>query len=190
MHARVLITLLGTLAVLGVVAGCGGKRASPAATTVPTTTAVSHAAPDLEARLPAAFDGHRLEKGSATGAVVLSGGDAFSRELKRILAREGKLPAALRFANAQDPTGRLELEVGAFEVHGMNAQALRDAIVQSSRPNAPGLAVTRLVLAGKPVTKLVYPGGSTLYLYPHDPVVYYVGTPRQALAERILARLP
>ena len=190
MHLRVLIILLGTLALLGVLAGCGGKRASTAATTASATTAVSHAAPDLEARLPAAFDGHRLEKGSATGAVVLSGGDAFSRELKRILARKGKQPAALHFANAQDPTGTLELEVDAFEVQGMNAPALRDAIVKSSRPNAPGLAVSRLDLAGKPVTKVVYPGGATLYLYPRGPVVYYVGTQREALAERIIARLP
>ena len=40
------------------------------------------------------------------------------------------------------------------------------------------------------MTKLVYPGGSTLYLYAHDDVVYYVGTQDEALAGTILAMFP
>ena len=49
--------------------------------------------------------------------------------------------------------------------------------------------MSRVVLGGTPVTKVVYPGGSTLYLYAHDGVVYYVGTQDEALAARILRRL-
>jgi hypothetical protein len=177
-----------------VLAACGGTKATTPTTTTPpkTTTArapVSHAAPGLEALLPGTIDGHRLAKGSVTGAVVLSGNNAFSHVLKGILARAGKSPADLTFANAQDPTGTLRVEIGAFRVHGLGARALRDAIVRSTRPNAPGLAVSRVAVGGRRVTKVVYPGGSTLYLYPDGDVVYYVGTQNQALAARILHRL-
>jgi hypothetical protein len=148
---------------------------------------VSHTAPGLEALLPGTIDGRRLEKGSATGAVVLAGNSDFSSALRRILAGSGKQPSDLLFANAQDQTGRLE--VGVFRVRGLAAPALRDAIVRSSRPNAPGLAVSRVVLGGTNVTKVVYPGGSTLYLYANDGVVYYIGAQDEALAARILRRL-
>jgi hypothetical protein len=151
---------------------------------------VSHAAPGLEALLPARVAGHRLQRGSAIGTAVLSGGDAFSRVFKRILAGVGARPGDLRWANARDPTGALELEIGVFQVRGMAASALRDAIVTSTRPNAPGLAVSRVDLGGKRVEKLVYPGGSVLYLYAHAPVVYYVGTQDNAVAGRVLGRLP
>jgi hypothetical protein len=147
---------------------------------------VSHAAPALEALLPATIGGHRLQRGSADGAVVLSGSNAFSQVLKGILARAGKSPAELTFANAQDPTGALQVEVGAFRVRGLDARALRDALVRSTRPNAPGLAVSRAAVGGRRVTRVVYPGGSTLYLYPHGDVVYYVGTQNEKLAARIL----
>jgi hypothetical protein len=179
-----------------VLGACGGKSATTPTTTeavsgrtTTTTPPVSHAAPGLEALLPARVDGRRLQKGSAGGAVVLSGNNAFSHVLKGILARAGKSPADLTFANAQDPTGALQVEVGAFRVRGLGAHTLRDAIVRSTRPNAPGLAVSRVVVGGRRVTKVVYPGGSTLYLYPDGDVVYYVGTQNETLAARILRRL-
>jgi hypothetical protein len=121
--------------------------------------------------------------------VVLSGSNAFSQVLKGILARAGKSPADLTFANAQDPTGALAMEVGAFRVRGLAAPALRDAIVRSTRPNAPGLAVSSALVGGRGVTKVVYASGATLYLYPHRNVVYYVGTQSAVLAARILKRL-
>ena len=189
MSVRLLLPLVVVLAL----AACGGKSATPTTTRTTTSTtprqSVSHSAPALERLLPASVDGHRLQKGSATGAVVLSGSNAFSTALRRILARNGKQPSDLLFANARDPTGALELEVGAFQVRGLAAQALSKAIVLSSRPNAPGLAVSHVILDGTPVTKVVYPGGSTLYLDPRGTVVYYVGTQDEALAGRILRRL-
>ena len=178
-----------------VLAACGGKSATKDTTTEATTTStttqapVSHAAPQLEALLPGTIDGHRLAKGSASGSIVLSGNNAFSHVLKGILARAGKTAADLTFANAQDSTGALALEVGAFRVAGLPAPKLRDAIVRSTRPNAPGLAVSTRVVAGKRVTKVVYASGATLYLYPHRDVVYYVGTQDEKLAARALQRL-
>jgi hypothetical protein len=102
----------------------------------------------------------------------------------------GKAPADMRFANAQDPKGNLELEVGVFEVPGMPAKVLAEAIVASTRPNAPGLVAVPSTLGGKSVTAMAYPGGSVLYLYPQGGRVFYVGTQDKALAAKAIGLLP
>src|SRR5262249_4457761 len=105
------------------------------------------------------------------------------------LAAVGKAPSDLRFANAQDPRGVLELEVGVFEVQGMTAAELTSAIVAASRPNAPGLIADRTTLGGKPVTTVVYPSGTVLYLYEHRDRVFYIGTQNKALALKTIGLL-
>jgi hypothetical protein len=102
----------------------------------------------------------------------------------------GKAPADMRFANAQDPKGNLELEVGVFEVPGMPAKELAEAIVASTRPNAPGLIAEPSMLGGKRVTTLIYPSGTALYLYPHGEHVFYIGTQDKSLAARAIGLLP
>ncbi len=77
-----------------------------------------------------------------------------------------------------------------FQVRGLAATTLLRAIVASSRPNAPGLTSSRATLSGKPVTRVAYPGGSTLYLCAHHGVVYYVGTQSEPLAAKAVASLP
>ena len=145
---------------------------------------MSHVAPELEALLPGTINGTKLQKGSATGAGVF-GGDAFSREMTQRLQAVGKAPADLRFANAQDPKAKLELEVGVFEVPGLAPEPRsRDAIVASTRPNAPGLIAEPSTLGGKQVTTMVYPGGTVLYLYPQGERVFYIGTQNKTLAEQ------
>jgi hypothetical protein len=177
-------------------AGCSGggdsttdTSATGARTTTVPPAQVSHAAPDLEALLPGKLEGTNLRKGSATGAAVF-GGDAFSREMTRRLAAAGKAPSDLRFANAQDPQGRVGLEVGVFEVAGMSAPALRRAIVESSRPGAPGLVAEPATLGGRRVTAVVYPGGTLLYLYEQGGRVFYIGTQNDVLAAKAIAALP
>jgi hypothetical protein len=174
-------------------AGCGGGGEDEPTTTEAATTTlppqVTHVAPELEALLPAEINGTKLQKGSATGAGVF-GGDAFSREMTERLQAVGKAPAEMRFANAQDPKGVLEFEVGVFEVPGMPAKDLADAIVASTRPNAPGLIADPSTLGGKDVTTLIYPGGTVLYLYPKGERVFYIGTQNRALAEKAIGLLP
>jgi hypothetical protein len=174
-------------------AGCGGGGdESPTTTEAATTTVppqVSHVAPDLETLLPGEIDGTKLQKGSATGAGVF-GGDAFSREMTQRLKAAGKAPADMRFANAQDSNGHLELEIGVFEVPGMPAKDLAAAIVASTRPNAPGLIAEPSVLGGKRVTTLIYPGGTALYLYPRGEHVFYIGTQNESLAAKAIGLLP
>jgi hypothetical protein len=190
--ARIAVPAL-VVALAAVAAGCsGGTRSGDATTGATTTTAmpqVSHAAPDLEALLPVRVAGTTLERASTTGAAVF-GGDAFSREMTQFLAATGREPGDLRFANARDPNGRLELEVGVFEVKGMSAATLRRGIVAASRPNAPGLKVSGGALGGKPVTVVVYPAGTVLYLYEQGDRVFYVGTQSEALARRVIDTLP
>jgi hypothetical protein len=183
-----LLALLA-LALALAAAGCGGGS-STTTTEAATTTLpprVTHAAPDLEALLPGRINGVKLDKGSATGAGVF-GGDAFSREMTQRLAAAGKAPADLRFANAQSP--KTEFEIGVFEVPGMSAADLRAAIVASSRPNSPGLIAEPATLGGKPVTTVVYPGGTVLYLYEHGDHVFYIGTQNKALAAKAIGLLP
>jgi hypothetical protein len=139
--------------------------------------------------LPDEVDGLKLRKGSTTGAVVF-GGNAFGAAMTRFLAAHGKGPGDLRFANAQTAPNGPELELGVFQVRGLDGTVLRRAIVSSSRPNAPGLTATAGTLAGKAVTKVVYPGGSVLYLYPSGDRVFYVGTQDASLAGRIVEKFP
>jgi hypothetical protein len=87
-------------------------------------------------------------------------------------------------------SGTLDLETGVFQVSGVKASALQQAIVASSRSDAPGLTSSAATLSGKRETTLVYPGGSILYLYAHGDLVYYVGTQSRALAARLLAMYP
>src|SRR5262249_53825222 len=108
----------------------------------------------------------------------------------KFLAAHGKRPGDLRFANAQTAPNGPEVELGVFQVRGLDSALLRKAIVSSSRPNAPGLTATPGTLAGKAVTKIAYPGGAILYLYPSGDRVFYVGTQDEALAGRIIGKFP
>jgi hypothetical protein len=150
---------------------------------------VSHAAPELEALLPDEVGGSRLSKGSATGAAVF-GDDAFSREVTAFLSAAGKQPGALEFANARGPAGALGLETGVFRVAGVDAAGLLQAIVDGSRPSAPGLEVSTATIAGKPVTVLAFANGSRLHLYARGDSVFYVGGTDDDLARTVLATFP
>jgi hypothetical protein len=189
MRVRLLIAAAEALATLGPLAGCGGEKAGLAVTTASSPPKVSHSAPDLEALLPGKVNGEKLKKGSTTGAVVL-GGNAFVRVMTRFLAAHSKRPKDLRFANAQTSSRKFELEIGVFQLRDVQGSALRQAIVESSHPNARGVETSTARLSGKRVTKLVYPGGSSLYLYAHGDLVFYVGTQNEALAGTILAMFP
>ena len=191
-------SLAATCLVLALLAatGCSGDGAGTTAKPVTTTPTVTppvragHAAPELEALLPDRVSGRKLDKRSATGASVPTGGNPFSRELTTFLASEGKELADLRFANAHARGGKPVVELGVFEVQGVEGDALLRAIVASSRPGAPGLESSTATVSGKRVTRLVYPGGSILYLYARGEDVYYVGTQREDLARTVLAMFP
>ena len=142
--------------------------------------------------LPDAVRGVRLAKASADGAAVFRkfGDAAWSRAMKRFLAREGKSPSELLYAQVWDPSRRLALDAGAFRVAGVGAHPLRRAIVDASRPGAPGLRSSADALSGRSVTRVVYPSGATLYLYEHGDVVFYAGAASEKLAADVVATFP
>ena len=126
----------------------------------------------------------------ALAAVAATAAPADEIPIRDCATRAEPTKGRLRFANAQDPTGRLEFEVGVFEVRGMSAADLASAIVASTRPNAPGLFVDHATLGGKPVTTVVYPGGTVFYLYEQDGRVFYIGTQSKPLAVKAIGLLP
>lgn len=157
--------------------------------TAPTRAARDHLASDLEGRLPATVDGVRLTRVSTTGAAIFAqfGGTAWSRQMTAYLHRAGKTPADLRYAQAFDPSKRIALDAGVFQLTGVPASVLRTAIVNSSRPDSPGLSTSPAKVGGKPVTAETDPGsGSTVYLYAHDGAVFYVDGSNQHLAATFL----
>jgi hypothetical protein len=168
---------------LVLVTGCSAVRGG---TPTDTVRDVTHAAPDLEALLPDSVESVPLLKSSTLGAR----GNAFQRSIAASLRRLGKDPAELRFANGADYSNRISVEVGVFEAPGVAAAALSRAIVRGSQVTQPALRVSRTTVAGKPVTTLLFPGSSRLYLYGKGDRVFYAGStdPRQAAG--ILKRFP
>lgn len=168
------------------------RQPASAGSALPSTPSSSagHAAPDLEARLPSQVGGTALSKASGTGADVFQT-DPWSSGMTAYLAGIGKSASDFRFAQAWDPARGLDLELGVFQVAGLDAAVLRQALVASSLAGSPGIAAQPSTVGGRQVTAVVYPGNtSTLYLYERDGVVFYVGTPDQALATEVLGALP
>jgi hypothetical protein len=150
----------------------------------------THLAPDLEARLPDELRAVPLTTASTVGQAVFAD-DAWSQVMTEFLDGVDRTPSDLRFAQVWDPGSELGLDAGVFQVPGVAATAVRQALVDSARPNAPGLTEATETMGGKPVTAVVYPGdGPTLYLYEYDDLVFYVGTRDHDLAVDFLAGLP
>jgi hypothetical protein len=188
-------------------AGCGSAPAHPAGAThsaapadgpsVPSpsssSSAKGHADPGLEALLPRRLNGYGLARASTTGAAIFAefGSTAWARQMTKYLASVGKKPADLHYAQAWDPSQQLGLDAGVFQADGVSAAALRDAIINASRPDSPSLTVSRATLAGKRVTVLLDgASGNTLYLYDYREDVFYTGGSGQSLAAQFLSHVP
>lgn len=194
-------------AVLGALAaGCGSAPAHPAGAAhsaapvdgpsvpaTPNTPGKGHADPGLEALLPRRLDGVGLDRASTTGAAIFAefGSTAWAQQMTRYLASVGRRPADLHYAQVWDPSQALGLDAGVFQVDGISAAALRDAIINASRPDSPGLTLSTTTLAGKRVTVVLNKSSSaTLYLYDYRGNVFYAGGSGESLAAQFLRRLP
>lgn len=188
-----------SIAALGLLVGCGigaapsaGSQATPTPTptSAPTQTSAppraaspshrsgDHAAPALEALLPNRLGGVALRTASTSGAVIFSkfGDTAWANAMTAYLHSVGRTPADLRYAQVWDASKALDLDAGAFRLPHVSAEALRQAIIQSSRPGSMSLAVSTATIANKPVTAVLdQDSGLVLYLYDHKDVVFYVG---------------
>ena len=199
-------------AVCALAAGCGSASARPphsagaghssAPADGPTAPAQNgqaasahkgHAAPALEAMLPGRLNGVALDRASTTGKAIFAefGGTAWAQQMTRYLASVGKTPADLYYAQVWDPSGALGLDAGVFQATGVSAASLTKAIINSSRPDSPGLQVSGASLSGKHVTVVVNgASGTTLYLYDHRDDVFYTGGSGASLAAQFLGQLP
>jgi hypothetical protein len=118
-------------------------------------------------------------------------GTAWAQQMTRYLASVGKTPADLYYAQVWDPSGALGLDAGVFQATGVSAASLRKAIINSSRPDSPGLQVSDASLSGKHVTVVVNgASGTTLYLYDHRDDVFYTGGSARAWRRNSLVSCP
>jgi len=151
----------------------------------------SHDVPDLEAVLPTALNGTALDVQSVTGDDGLIGGDEWSTAMTKFLTSVAKQPADLGYAFASDPAASVDVSIGAYQVTGVEAPPLRDALIEGWKGLAPTVKISQVTLGGKEVTKgddgTDYPFS---YLYVRDNVVYEIYTSDESVATAALAALP
>ena len=136
--------------------------ASTAPTTAPTVApsgsdGLPNEVPDLAAFLPPTFDEIPLERQSLHGTEVL-GEDAASVVITSYLSTQGKTPADLEVAEADDPTGTVGISFIAFRLPGSDPTGLLEAVVGASSASFPELIVSTATINGRQVTKGVMEG--------------------------------
>ena len=188
-----------TVAVLTLGGGGGSSAAAspsdsfdPLASDEPTLPPVAdtHDAPDLEAYLPLTLNDTTLQVQSWTGDSILTD-DAWSTSLTAFLTGAGKTSKDLRVAQAFDPTQALDGSIGVYRATGVQATALRDALVAAWKVDYPEMTVSTVKLDGKDVTRCDF-GEDTIasYLYVRDDLVFDVETTDEAIAAAAFAALP
>ena len=150
-----------------------------------------HDVPDLEAALPKKIAGVALSYQSTTGTDALAGDDPSSTALVASLAGMGKKPADLQIAEAYDE-GDLDANIIAFRVHGVAADKLGQAIIDSwLSDGASGITSASVTISGKTVTKVSYSdGGASDYLYFKNEVVYDLSTSTDSVATETISLFP
>jgi hypothetical protein len=150
----------------------------------------SHISPALEALLPKTWDGNPLASQSVSGDTLLSDDD-WSNVFSTFLASIGKTPPDLIFAQAYDPTGTIDLIVGAYQVSGASAADVGKTLVNAWKASYPGLTTKSETIGGKKVDHAVIPdAGVDGYWYQHADVVYEIETSDATTAGKVLASLP
>ena len=149
----------------------------------------SHLVADLESLLPAQLNGTNLTRESWTGDTIL-GDDSWSTSLATFLAGAGKAAADLQVSQAYDPSGTLDLSAGALRVVGLDAAALRDAMIEAWKGDYPDLKIARAVIGGLDVTTGDFGEGAiNSYWYVGEGVVFDIETSDPAIALAALSAL-
>ncbi len=205
--ARTGVLALGITLVV-VLAGCGSSAPAEtrrtAATRAPSTARPSaarpsaaapsatpvrrHEAPDLEALLPATFNGVAFLRESLQGEHLLAQ-DKGSAAIRSFLSLQGKSAGDIAGAYALDTNGDVDVRFYVFRVVGVDANLLATAISDSARATSPGLKLGPASVGGKAVTVGVL-NSEIQYIYVHGGAVFGVSSLTQALADQGLAALP
>lgn len=197
MRNRHFLRMLVATSVLALaVAACGASDdplASHRPTAVPSASSspVPHAAPDLEARLPAQIAGTRLDHTSLAGASFLAtGSEANKKALTAMLDQLGHTVDDLTLAEATDPLGDLPFIEGIFRVAGTKPEALAPAWIAAQQAATNHRLVESTVTVGAAsLTKLTDPqiqAGGTTYVLPRgDSLVLIVADDQKLLEEAV-----
>lgn len=174
----------------------GEAAASPTDEPIPTDDASleppveSHEATDLEALLPAEINGTSLTRESWTGDTIL-GDDSWSSSMTAFLTGAGKTAADLQASQAYDAAGSLDLSAGALRVAGLDAAALRDALIDAWKGDYPDLKIAQTTIGGLDVTTGDFGEGAiNSYWYLRDGVVFDIETSDPSIALAALSALP
>jgi hypothetical protein len=151
---------------------------------------LSHEAPDLEALLPATFEGNEMMVESWTGETILTD-DEWSQAFRTFLDAKKKTAADLLVAQASDSTGTLEMSVGAFSVTGLDGPEVLATVREAWKAQYPTLKSTEVKLGGKDVTRATFAdAGVNSYWYVREGVVFDIETSDEELATAVLEVLP
>lgn len=150
----------------------------------------THDAVELESLLPTTLSGTALQAQSWDGDGLLTD-DPWSTSMTSFLTAACKVPADLRVAQSYDPNQALDASVGVYHVVGVDATALRDALMAAWKGDYPDMTVSQVTLGGKDVTKGNF-GEDTItsYLYIRDDKVFDIESSDEAIATAALAGLP
>jgi hypothetical protein len=150
----------------------------------------THDAPELESILPATLSGTTLQVQSWDGDGLLTD-DPWSTSMTAFLTSVCKVAADLHVAQSYDPDQALDASIGVYHADGVQATALRDALIAAWKGDYPDMTVSQVTVGGKDVTKGDF-GEDTItsYLYVDGDNVYDIESSDEAVATAALAALP
>ena len=142
---------------------------------------------DLEALLPATFNGVTLQKFSMKGAQFL--GQSSNSDLDKAVTALGLTTADVSVAIAADPTGKMDISFAAIRFAGADSGKLLQVFQAASQ--AQGNLVGSVNLGGKDVIKTKDSSGTSFsYFYVRNDVVLGVTAKDDASAAPALQLLP
>jgi len=150
----------------------------------------THDAPELESLLPATLSGTTLQAQSWDGDGLLTD-DPWSLAMTAFLTSVCKVPADLHVAQSYDPDQALDASIGVYHADGVEASALRDALIGAWKGDYPEMVISQVTVGGKDVTKGDF-GEDTItsYLYLDGDNVYDIESSDEAIATTALGAIP
>jgi hypothetical protein len=150
----------------------------------------THDAVAMESLLPTTLSGSALQVQSWNGDGLLAD-DPWSTSMTAFLTAYCKLPADLHVGQSYDPNEALDASIGVYTVDGVDAMALRGALIEAWKGDYPDMKVSQVTIGGKEVTKGDFgPDSITSYLWVHGDAVYDIESSDETIATAALAGLP
>jgi hypothetical protein len=152
----------------------------------------THDAPELESLLPATLSGANLVAQSWDGDELgYLNDDPWSTSMAASLSAVCKTPADLQVAQAYDQDQTTDVLIYVYRIDGVEAAAMRDALLAAWKSDYPSMTVSQVALGGKDVTKGDFGEDNVgTYVYVSGDFVYDIETADESVATAVLAGLP